>query len=522
MRNIIANLKMFYKMLISPLLVVLFLLVLVVLAYSGFSNQKSLIHDIFNNRFKNYQESATVVVDLTSVHANLYKIMGWTNANYEKKRVETLAEEQKGVLEKTIKFMTGVVNSPGLSEKEKGFYKQALAQGIKYKDAAKTVMETIAGGDTATAAILMGAADDSYQVLNKSLYGLMDLEKKLSKEKYDQSLSAIDSVLNLFVGVAAIAVIFSLLLNIIMARLVTAPLKEAVSVIGQIAEGDLTQEITGRSRDEIGMLSEAVNQMREKMGDAVGQSVATSQTLSESSSEQAAAIEETSASLEEISAMTRQNAENTNQANVLMAQTKEITEKANGSMAELTQSMKDIAQSSEKTQKIVKTIDEIAFQTNLLALNAAVEAARAGEAGAGFAVVADEVRNLALRAAEAAKNTSGLMEDIVLKVKGGERLVDVTNSAFKQVDIGSGKVMELVAEIAAASREQSQGIDQVSQAVSEMNRGTQQNAASAEELAAIMAMFRTARSGNGSSSRSAARVAARLPGNKRRLALPQH
>ncbi|MBI5585660.1 MAG: HAMP domain-containing protein [Deltaproteobacteria bacterium] len=367
----------------------------------------------------------------------------------------------------------------------------------------------------------MGQADDSYQVLNKNLSGLMDLEKKLSKEKYDESLSAVDSVLNLFVGVAVIAVIFSILLNIIMARFVTAPLQETVAVIGKIAEGDLTQEITIRSRDEIGRLNEAVNQMREKMGEAVGQSVATSQILSESASEQAAAIEETSASLEEISAMTRQNAESTAQTNELMVQTKEITEKANGSMTELTQSMKDIAQASEQTQKIVKTIDEIAFQTNLLALNAAVEAARAGEAGAGFAVVADEVRNLALRAAEAAKSTAGLMEDIAKKVKDGGRLVEATNSAFEQVNAGSAKVMGLVGEIAAASREQSQGIDQVSQAVTEMNRGTQQNAASAEELAAIMAIFRTTQFQDGASSRPTGRASGRVLGKRERPALPQ-
>ena len=164
-------------------------------------------------------------------------------------------------------------------------------------------------------------------------------------------------------------------------------------------------------------------------------------------------------------------------------------------MDELTGSMKEIARSSEETQKIVKTIDEIAFQTNLLALNAAVEAARAGEAGAGFAVVADEVRNLAMRAAEAAKNTSGLMEDIVRKIKNGEKLVEVTDGAFKEITDSSLKVVNLIGEIAAASQEQSQGIEQVNKAVAEMNSVTQQTAAGAEELASVMAMFRTNGSG---------------------------
>ncbi len=173
-----------------------------------------------------------------------------------------------------------------------------------------------------------------------------------------------------------------------------------------------------------------------------------------------------------------------------MSAAKEVTEKANVSMNDLTCSMKEIAQGSEQTQKIIKTIDEIAFQTNLLALNAAVEAARAGESGAGFAVVADEVRNLALRATDAAKNTSDSIGDIGRKIKSGSDLVTVSNEAFQQVSASSRKVLELMAHIAESSKEQSQGIDQINKAVSEMNKVTQQNAASAQELAATMAIFR--------------------------------
>jgi methyl-accepting chemotaxis protein len=173
-----------------------------------------------------------------------------------------------------------------------------------------------------------------------------------------------------------------------------------------------------------------------------------------------------------------------------MISVREAIEKANNAMTELTRSMTDIARASEQTQKIVKNIDEVAFQTNLLALNAAVEAARAGEAGAGFAVVADEVRNLALRATDSAKDTANLIQDIVNKVRGGEKLVTVTNEAFGSVIGSSRKVQELMEEIAAASREQSDGIHQINSAVADMNQVTQQNAANAEELSSVMAMFR--------------------------------
>jgi len=145
--------------------------------------------------------------------------------------------------------------------------------------------------------------------------------------------------------------------------------------------------------------------------------------------------------------------------------------------------MEDISKASDETQKVVKTIDEIAFQTNLLALNAAVEAARAGEAGAGFAVVAEEVRNLALRSAEAAKNTAVLIEGTVKKVKEGSELVNTTNDEFGRVEESTSKVAELIGEISSASNEQAQGIGQVNTAVTEMDKVIQQNAASAEESA---------------------------------------
>lgn len=230
----------------------------------------------------------------------------------------------------------------------------------------------------------------------------------------------------------------------------------------------------------------AVRQMNEgadQVASAAGQVSAASQSLAEGASESAASLEETSSSLEEMSSMTKQNAENANQADELMKQANDAVNTADEAMTRLTGSMGEISHASEETQKIIKTIDEIAFQTNLLALNAAVEAARAGEAGAGFAVVADEVRNLAMRAADAAKNTAGLIEDTVNKVKDGTELVKGTNEAFTEVSTNATKVGELVAEIAAASNEQAQGIDQINKAATEMDQVTQQNAANAEESA---------------------------------------
>jgi methyl-accepting chemotaxis protein len=233
----------------------------------------------------------------------------------------------------------------------------------------------------------------------------------------------------------------------------------------------------------MGHIIRGMNEGADRVATTSGQVSAASHSLAQGSSEQAASIEETSSSLEEMSSMTRQNAENAMQADNLMKETNQVVKKANADMGNLTSSMEEISVASQETSKIVKTIDEIAFQTNLLALNAAVEAARAGEAGAGFAVVADEVRNLALRSAEAAKNTADLIEGTVKKIGGGVDLVATASDAFSEVATSAGKVGSLVGEIAAASSEQAQGIEQVNIAVNEMDKITQQTAASAEESA---------------------------------------
>ena len=231
----------------------------------------------------------------------------------------------------------------------------------------------------------------------------------------------------------------------------------------------------------VARIAGGLDRSAEQVAAAAGQVAASSQVLASGTSEQAASVEETSSSLEEMASMTKQNADNARQADQLVKEAKEVVGHANASMGELNQSMQAISTASHEMSKIIKTIDEIAFQTNLLALNAAVEAARAGEAGAGFAVVADEVRNLAMRAAEAARNTAGLIEGTVTKVKFGTDLVTRTNEAFGSVSASVEKVSGLVGEIAAASHEQSQGIEQVNKAVSEMDKVIQQNAATAEE-----------------------------------------
>jgi methyl-accepting chemotaxis protein len=254
-----------------------------------------------------------------------------------------------------------------------------------------------------------------------------------------------------------------------------------IFIAAVIAVGILVFVLTSTSiANKVQHLAERLRESAEEVSTASSQISSVSHSLAEGASQQAAGLEETSSSTEEMASMTKNNAQYAAEAKILMEETSRVVDEANRSMTELTNSMGEISVASEATAKIIKTIDEIAFQTNLLALNAAVEAARAGETGAGFAVVADEVRNLAMRAADAAKNTANLIENTVKRVKNGSEIAVKTNEAFVKVAQGTKKSGSLVGEIAAACQEQSQGIEQINKAMAEMDKVVQKNAAGAE------------------------------------------
>ena len=490
MINFFNNLKLGKKMLLAPIVVFIFLLIIALGTYKAVSIQSDSIDDIYNNRFKGYQTSSQILLDMTSVQSNLYKMMSWIAANYDKQQIADLMKKINGQITANVELTKKILDSKNLTPDEAKYYKITYDNLLGFQAQVKNTLD-VAAADPTAAGVVFNMAEEAFAGLDKSLRILNALEDKLSQEKYEYSKNIVKTILMIFLIVLLIAILVSFLASVSVTKLILKPITETIAVVRQLAEGDLTQTIQVTSKDEIGDLVLSVNTMRGKINDAVGQALQVSSGLKDSAAEEAASIEETSASLDEIASMTQQNAENTTQANQLMLSAKKAIQEANESMSQLTSSMKEITKASEQTQKIVKSIDEIAFQTNLLALNASVEAARAGEAGAGFAVVADEVRNLAMRAKDSAHDSSNLIDDIVQKVKGGEHLVNITSTAFGQVTSSSEKVVVLMGEIAVASKEQSQGISQVNSVITGLSISTQQNAGNAESLTAIMSIFKT-------------------------------
>jgi methyl-accepting chemotaxis protein-1 (serine sensor receptor) len=284
-------------------------------------------------------------------------------------------------------------------------------------------------------------------------------------------------------------------------KILIKPLNDNIQHIQHIAQGDLTQTIAIEGRNEMSQLASSLHDMQQSLvrtvsnvrdgSDAIftgaSEISAGNNDLSARTEEQAASLEQTAASMEQLTATVKQNAENARQASQLALSASETAQKGGNVVEGVVRTMSDISGSSKKIADIISVIDGIAFQTNILALNAAVEAARAGEQGRGFAVVAGEVRSLAQRSAQAAKEIKGLIEDSVNRVNSGSQLVGTAGETMSEIVSAVTRVTDIMGEIASASDEQSRGIDQVGQAVTEMDRVTQQNASLVEESAAAAA-----------------------------------
>jgi len=366
-----------------------------------------------------------------------------------------------------------------------------------YYDQVKVLAE--ANRDTEAFALLQSAACyQAEQNEQNAILNLVSLKSDDAAKKSEENSSLAELSKMTVLGVLVAGMAFAILIAMYLSRLISGSMKKVIVAAEQIADGDLNVELAINTKDEIGELAAAFRRMSENLNEVLSNINAAAEqvtmgakelsdsslSLSQGASEQASSIEEVTASLEQISSQTHENAQNASEANKLARAAHDNAAQGNGQMKEMLKAMDEINVSSAGISKIIKVIDDIAFQTNILALNAAVEAARAGQHGKGFAVVAEEVRNLAAKSANAAKETTDMIEGSIKKVEAGTKLATHTAEALDKIVDGVAQAASLVNQIDTASSEQAIGLAQINQAVMQVSQVVQANSAVSEQSAA--------------------------------------
>ena len=387
-----------------------------------------------------------------------------------------------------------------ITDEEKAFADKFVASRKKFvEEGLRPAVAALRANDTAKAAQLMrGPMNELFAPLADSAGKLMQYQEEAAKRGFERNETIYVWVRNSCISGMLFAVLLGTVICIWLLRAIARPLSDAVGVAKAVAAGDLTKEIVVTTSDETGQLLQALKEMNQSLVRIVSEVRGGTETIATASRQiaagnldlsartetQASSLEETASSMEELTSTVKQNADSAYQANQLAASASEVAVKGGAVVAEVVQTMGSINNSAKKIVDIISVIDSIAFQTNILALNAAVEAARAGEQGKGFAVVAMEVRQLAQRSAAAAKEIKTLIDDSVEKVDTGARLVDQAGATMQEIVESVKRVTDIMGEISVASKEQTDGIQQVNQAINQMDEVTQQNAALVEEAAA--------------------------------------
>jgi len=490
--------KWFYNLKISTKLIISFILIAIlagVVGVVGITSLQSTARN-FGTLFNVYgiatadvgevglafQEERAVVRDVL-----------FHNADYQTS-LKTLTENDAKIDAGLVKIDKNLQTGQG-----REVYKALSDNLLKYKDNRTKVFQLFVANQKEEAiALFYGEGTAPTSAVEDAINTLFQLKIDGGLSKTTEYNSIATHAIQVMSVILVLAVLIAIALGLFISRIISKPIGELVSVAEAIADGDLDVAIEVKTKDEIGTLSVAFLRMADNLNEVMTnfntaseqvasgsrQVSASSMALSQGATEQASSIEELTASIEEISAQTMLNAQNASQASELAEAARENAIQGNQQMKEMLQAMEEINDASGNIFRIIKVIDEIAFQTNILALNAAVEAARAGQHGKGFAVVAEEVRNLAARSANAAKETTVMIEGSIKKVEGGTKIANDTASALNRIVEGVSKATNLVAEIATASNEQALGINQINEGIMQVSSVVQVNSATSEESAA--------------------------------------
>lgn len=488
--------------------------------------------DMYTYNFVPTEALKSAQVDLEQIRAqHIYILYDEDTEKYQSRydTVQTLKEDIDSLM---TSYESSIVN-----EEEKTIYDTAKSSVDNYVTNLNENIELIGEGNFEGAEAIVQNTTDARVQADADLQTLVDYNIQLAAAAVKANSDEYTSQSLLMIIIIAVTVIIALSMGIFISNIISRPINKMVSAANQLALGDVNVNVEVNSRDEIGKLAASFEKMIDNIrkqafaaeriatgdltidvdvrseNDLLGRKLAemvhnnneilsgiaaasdqvavgarqvsdSSMMLSQGATEQAASVEELTASLEEISAQTELNAKNANQANELAENAKRNAVTGNNQMKEMLHSMEEINESSTSISKVIKVIDDIAFQTNILALNAAVEAARAGQHGKGFAVVAEEVRNLAARSANAAKETTEMIEGSIKKTEGGTKIARDTAEALNKIVVEVEKVAALVNDIAIASNEQAMGITQINQGIMQVSQVVQTNSATSEESAA--------------------------------------
>jgi methyl-accepting chemotaxis protein len=488
-----SNLKIKIKLVSCFIIVAIFTGVVGFIGITNMNAQNKSANDVFRNNFLPSQELANVQKNLIIIRANYVLMLYEKSANKLEQRIDDINQL-------TLQIDKSLSNYEiSITTKEDRDLFNGIKEDLKtYTNSRTEGVNQIKSGKFNEAVVGLPAATKTREKVDQGVQKLKDLNVNMAEDTNKQNSNNFTKQSTIMIIIIIAGASLAIALGFILASIIGKPLNKLVAAANKIADGDLDVTIDVDTRDEVGILASSFRKMSNNINEVMGnisnasEQVASgskqvsdsSMELSQGATEQASSIEQLTASIEEISSQTKLNADNANEANELAETAKENAVQGNSQMKDMLKAMEEINDSSSSISKIIKVIDEIAFQTNILALNAAVEAARAGQHGKGFAVVAEEVRNLAARSANAAKETTAMIEGSIKKVEGGTKIATETAEALNKIVDGIAKVASIVGDIATASNEQAIGISQINQGIMQVSEVVQTNSATSEESAA--------------------------------------